>query len=599
MITYNEFEVMRALRKWHIETMDELKEKAISKQYVSTYSADDIAPLYAKIEAHGYVKDFALTESGYKELEPYKVANAFILAAGGAEVSSKGVYSLPKGLYEVGGEALIERQIHQLQEAGITEIYVVLGYKKHTYFYLEEKYGIHFIVNPNPKKNNVYSIYAISDYLSNSYICNCDNFYADNPFDQYEYESFHATVKMADTSNEILVEKNRHNRIVKTYTSKTGGECFSGHSYFDADFSEAIRRFVTDEINDFRIDSLFWEEFYARHISDLDLYAKCYDSSFLLEFDSIKELQKLDTMFIDNVSDTLIRKIEQVLDCGMSDITGVEVLEKGLSNILFTFMVRAEKYIFRYPGGSTSNIITSRKKEVVAQKIAAECGVDNTYVYIDVSGCKISKWVNNCKNLSNIYYKDDPFMCRLASRIRVFHDAGRSHPDLEQYYYDPIKEADRLLSLSCDTMGDLFTRFQKYRDNAKKLFELCEADGVEKTMCHNDINGDNCLLTDNSFDVIDFEFAGYNDPAFDFGRVIGDYDYDSESVDKILEAYFGRPATPTERRHWIAYVAIHDWYYFCWCLYKESINEDTREWMLYFDSRLKAVFSYLRPLLDK
>ena len=83
-------------------------------------------------------------------------------------------------------------------------------------------------------------------------------------------------------------------------------------------------------------------------------------------------------------------------------------------------------------------------------------------------------------------------------------------------------------------------------------------------MCHNDINADNCLLTDDSFDVIDWEFAGFNDPAYDFGRVIADYEFDDPAIDAILNAYFGRPATELERLHWIAYVGIHNWYYFGW-----------------------------------
>jgi len=282
----------------------------------------------------------------------------------------------------------------------------------------------------------------------------------------------------------------------------------------------------------------------------------------------------------------------------MADIRDVEVLEKGLSNILFTFILNGKKYLFRYPGRSTNNIITSRNKEVLAQKLAAECGIDGTYIYIDESGCKISEYIDEFKSLEDIYYKDDAFMERLARNVKVFHDAGREINITEEFYYDPLKEADRLLSLACETMGDLFDRFKTHRSNAIKLFAMCEADGIEKTICHNDINGDNCLLTETSLHIIDYEFAGYNDPAFDFGRILGDYDFNSESIDKILAAYFGRPATSMERRHWIAYVGLHDWYYFCWCLYKESISEDTREWMLYFDDRLKAVFSYFATYLE-
>ena len=118
-------------------------------------------------------------------------------------------------------------------------------------------------------------------------------------------------------------------------------------------------------------------------------------------------------------------------------------------------------------------------------------------------------------------------------------------------------------------------------------------------MCHNDINGDNCLWTDNSFDIIDWEFAGWQDPAYDFGRVIGAYDFDDPDIDAILEAYFGRPATELERLHWIAYIGIHNWYYVNWALYKESINESSRDWMLFFFNQVKRVINYALPKYEE
>jgi hypothetical protein len=90
------------------------------------------------------------------------------------------------------------------------------------------------------------------------------------------------------------------------------------------------------------------------------------------------------------------------------------------------------------------------------------------------------------------------------------------------------------------------------------------------------------LFTDISFDLIDYGFVGYNDPAYGFGRVLGNYDSDSEVVPKIFAAYFGRPATSVEHRYWVAYIALHNWYNFCWSLYKESTNMDTWLWMHYF-----------------
>lgn len=54
--------------------------------------------------------------------------NAIILVAGKSDRFAPFTYEKPKGLFCVKGDVLIERQIEQLHEAGINEIYVVIGY---------------------------------------------------------------------------------------------------------------------------------------------------------------------------------------------------------------------------------------------------------------------------------------------------------------------------------------------------------------------------------------------------------------------------------------------------------------------------------------
>lgn len=601
MVTYKEFEIIKYLLQFQgSDSSDFLTYLENTLHYPAFAGAEQVLALIQELQEKGYLDGLTVTEFARKELEPCRVKNAFILAAGGSDISAKSVYSMPKGLYRKNGETLVERQIRQLQEAGISDIHVVVGIKKEMYFYLEEKCGVTLEINPYPKKNNIYSIYAIAEQLDNSYICNCDNYFADNPFFPYEYNSFHATVRKDGDAQELLVEKNESGRITKIYSGgkDIGGECIYGHAYFDAKFSARLCRYVLAEIENFRIDSLFWEEFVNRHIENLDLFVREYQTDFLYEFDTIQEIQNIDGLFLENVSGKITEKICQVLQCQESDVHNIEILSKGLTNVLFTFVVRDVKYIFRYPGESSSNIVY-RKKECRAQRLAAQASVDNTYVYIDEDGCKISRFVENCKNLSNVYYKDVEFMRELARKIRQFHDAGREMPDWEDYFNDPIREADRLMIDASHMKGDLLKRFQTDHQNIVRLFQYTELDHIPKTMCHNDINGDNCLLTDDSFDVIDWEFAGFNDPAYDFGRVIADYEFDDPDIDAILDAYFCRPATELERLHWIAYVGIHNWYYFGWALYKESINEDTRDWMLFFYKKARKVLAYALPRYEK
>ena len=109
--------------------------------------------------------------------------NAIILAAGKSSSFAPFTYERPKGLFCVKGEILIERQIEQLHKAGIYEIYVVVGDMKEKFFYLEEKYGVHLIVNNTfAEKGNLYSLYVAREYLANTYICCAEHYFVDKHF---------------------------------------------------------------------------------------------------------------------------------------------------------------------------------------------------------------------------------------------------------------------------------------------------------------------------------------------------------------------------------------------------------------------------------
>ena len=125
-----------------------------------------------ELEDAGLAQDGCLTPEGFEALHPYKVENAIILAAGLSSRFAPISYEKPKGLLRVRGEVLIERQIRQLQEVGISNITIVVGYKKEYFFYLESKFGVSIVVNSEyAEKNNNASLYLVRDRLSNTYVC--------------------------------------------------------------------------------------------------------------------------------------------------------------------------------------------------------------------------------------------------------------------------------------------------------------------------------------------------------------------------------------------------------------------------------------------
>lgn len=137
-LTKKEFIILRSFIEQDVPSLDK---QTLSEEM--GLSLEDIESTISMLQERGLLSlTDVVTDFGYKAMRPYRVDNAVIMAAGFASRCAPLSYEKPKGLFTVKGEILIERQIRQLQEAGINEIYVVVGYMKELFFYLEEKFGV-------------------------------------------------------------------------------------------------------------------------------------------------------------------------------------------------------------------------------------------------------------------------------------------------------------------------------------------------------------------------------------------------------------------------------------------------------------------------
>ena len=518
--------------------------------------------------------EFEQTGKAPDELSDYKVDNAVILAAG---ITTETIYAPPKGLFLIDGVPIIENQIRQLQEAGINEIYVVVGYKKEMYFYLEDKYNVILIGNPRLDKNNIYSLYLARKALKNTYVCACDYYYRTNPFSAYEYRAYHGTTNLADASKKFVVKTNLKGRIVGVTPGAESGECIHGFAYFDREFSDTFVQLLEKEINNYRVAPLFWQEFLGRHVDDLDMYTRHFDSDEALEFDNLRELKTLNLLFVNSVSARIVKNICEQLGCGEEDISNVDILDAGHSNITFKVEACGKDYVYRYPGVSGKNIV-SRERETFSNTLGKKLGIDSSLLFIDASGHKLSTFVPNAHPLDP---KNQSEIGALAKLVRKLHDCEITEEQKRTYAFDPVKEADRLLSLSCANKDNLFEVFKNAREAVHQISAELEKDGFKKAICHCNLNSNNCLITDHSFDLIDWEFSGFCDIAYDF-PFLGDYDFREADLLAYLTDYYGRKPTDDEYRHWLCYRAVHYWYYTCWAIYKESVNEDCGNLLLVF-----------------
>lgn len=244
-------------------------------------------------EKNGWLKSGKVTDSGYEVLSPYKVDNAIIMAAGRSRRCMPLSNYLPKGLFEIKGDTMVERQIKQLHDAGIKQIILVVGYLKEKYYEMAKKYKDLIVIDNTEweEKNNISSLYAAKDYLKNSYICCSDNWFAHNVYCDYVYDSYYACKYTDEFLDEYCV-KSTDKEGYMTSVKKGGEKCWYtiGEAFFNKDFSAKFVDYMVKEYYDPEVKYMLWDDFQIRHIDDLKLKVKGYSDDECKEFDTTEDI---------------------------------------------------------------------------------------------------------------------------------------------------------------------------------------------------------------------------------------------------------------------------------------------------------------------
>lgn len=278
------------------------------------------------------------------------VDNAVIMAAGTSSRFAPLSYEIPKALITVKGEVLIERQIRQLKDAGVPEIYVVVGYKAELFAYLEEKLGVHLVHNPEYlTRNNNASLYAVKDILKNSYICSADNYFSENPFEREVSDCYYAAVYADGPTKEWCMESDETGRICKVQIGGANAWYMLGHAFWDAAFSQKFVEILEQEYDLPKTANLLWESIYIDHLDELKMTIRKYRNDIIFEFDTLDELREFDSTYVADTRSGILKKLANQLFCQEKDLLAVTSYRDDNNEAAgFTFACRGIEYMYSY-----------------------------------------------------------------------------------------------------------------------------------------------------------------------------------------------------------------------------------------------------------
>lgn len=522
--------------------------------------------VYNQLEELGMIRNSRLTEEGMHALEPYRVNNAVILAAGASTRFIPLSLEQPKGLFEVKGEKLIERQIQQLQEAGIKNITVVIGYKKEMFYYLEDKYGVKFIINDAFNiKNNIESLYLAREELKNTYVCVSDSYFVENPFHQFEYQTFNAGISVKTEMNEIYADTDSDGRIIAMEKGRSQGQILLGHAFWRKDFSDAFVALAEADREVGKYNNEFWERLVKDYLNELPpMYFKEYTASSIFEFDYFEELREFDVQYLGYTHSEIIRNIKLIFRCDEEDIVDFRNVSEGMTNTSFIFKINGVDYIYRHPGDGTESII-NRKNEKTSLIKAKEIGIDPTYIYADVNeGWKISVFVPQFREPDYTSFEDSK---KVLEVLRKLH---RSDVKVD-YGMKPWEDAGDMEALLLSKDPECFRQYENLKKKIGTVYEKTLGDGIQKCFCHGDTYKPNWMFKpDGEVILIDWEYSGYSDPGIDVGYYIVDAMYEFDEAERFIKEYLQENYNETTKFHFMAYTAIIAYYWFVWAMYRES-----------------------------
>ena len=222
---------------------------------------------------------------------------------------------------------------------------------KESFYYLKEKFGVHIVVNRDYNvRNNNSSIYAAREYIGNTYICSADNYFVKNPFELEVDDSYYAAVYADGYTKEWCMETGEDGYVNHVQIGGRNSWYMLGHVFWNEDFSRKFLDILMSEYELPETAGLLWESIYIKHIDELKLKIRRYESGFIFEFDSLDELRMFDPSYLNDTRSVILKHVAGKLCCGESEITDISAIKEmdGEAVVGFKFSYANSKYEYLY-----------------------------------------------------------------------------------------------------------------------------------------------------------------------------------------------------------------------------------------------------------
>jgi thiamine kinase-like enzyme len=259
--------------------------------------------------------------------------------------------------------------------------------------------------------------------------------------------------------------------------------------------------------------------------------------------------------------------MEDIMDKGLiqslfnDKVTHIQRLEKGLTNKNYKVIVSDETFVVRIPYADSEHVVnyTNEKK---ALALVSGYDIDVETVYFDeATGIKITRYIDGFKSFNE--YPHVSKYQQVGHLMRKFHTIDT----LSNHEFNPL------------TTLETYQQYVKkpiisFKD-AQPFIDFVKAKRQVRTLCHNDWVNDNICFHPQRVYLLDYEYAGDNDPLFDVTSFLSENKItDPAHRDAFLTAYFNEPPSKELQKTLRYWEGFHDVLWGTWAIMMhESRNQ--------------------------
>jgi thiamine kinase-like enzyme len=252
----------------------------------------------------------------------------------------------------------------------------------------------------------------------------------------------------------------------------------------------------------------------------------------------------------------------------------------GLTNL--NYLVDG-RFVLRLPGEGTSEYI-DRNAEAVAARIASEVGVNAELCFFDdETGVMMTRFVDGAATMNAELFADLGAVARAGHVFRKLHTCGRSFAT-DFTLFPMIDEYKALLASKGARLPDGYDDVQA---QTAAVREALEASPVPLVPSHCDPLCENFLDTGERMYLIDYEYAGNNDPMWDLGDLSVEGGFSAAQDAALLHAYFGGEPPADQAGRMVAYKALCDLLWTLWGVIQHANDNPAEDFWAYACGRFE------------